>query len=126
MARAQQDVKKFFTGYPQSYRIYSAIERAARELGPMEVSVSPSQVSFRTRRAFAWTWIPAHYPDGDRPPLVLSIALRRKDKSERWNEVVAPRSGWFMHHLELTSEAEVDDDVTAWLRESRELVDTVE
>jgi hypothetical protein len=126
MARSQSDVKKYFSGYPQSFKIYKAIERAGHELGPMEVAVSQSQVSFRTRRAFAWMWIPAQYLTGDRPPLVLSIALRRRDKSKRWKEVVEPRNGWFMHHLELTTEAEADAEVAAWLKEARELVDTVE
>jgi hypothetical protein len=52
------------------------------------------------------------------PPLVLSVALARRDPSARWKETVEPRAGRFMHHLELETEAAVDDQVVDWIREA--------
>lgn len=113
-------VDEFFAGYPDSRRIYDAIEGIARQLGSVEVRVTKSQVAFWRTHPFAWAWRPGQYLSGKRPPLVLSVALRRKDPSKRWKEVVEPRPGRFMHHMELASEDLLDDEVLGWLQEAWE------
>ena len=84
------------------------------------MGVTKSQIAFSIRRGFAWAWTPDRWLRGETAPLVLSIALRRLDESPRWKEVVEPRPGHWMHHLELWSASEVDDDVRAWLLEASE------
>lgn len=89
-------------------------------LGPTEVSPTKSQVAFRSgNAAFAWAWVPAQYLEGRTAPLVLSLRLSRRDPSARWKQVVEPRQGSFMHHLEVFSAGDLDDEVTGWLREAR-------
>ena len=65
-------------------------------------------------------WWPARYLKSD-VPAVLSIALpRRLEHSRRFKEVVNPAPGVWMHHLELRSIADLDDEVAGWLGEARE------
>jgi hypothetical protein len=113
-------VERFFAARADSRRIFGAVERAVRRAGAAEVRATNSQVAFRRARAFAWAWIPGRYLAGERPPLVLSVALRRRDRSPRWKEVVEPRPGWFMHHLELERAKDVDAEVAGWLAEAWE------
>ena len=82
--------------------------------------VTKSQIAFRRRRAFAWVWQPGQYLRGRGAPLVLSMSLPWRDSSPRWKEIVEPAPGRFMHHLELYDSAEVDQDVSAWLRQAWE------
>ncbi|MHB1344909.1 MAG: DUF5655 domain-containing protein [Thermoleophilia bacterium] len=70
------------------------------------------------RRTFAWAWLPDRYLGLDHAPLVLSVALERRDGSCRWKQVVEPSPGRFMHHIELRCTSEIDDDVSRWLREA--------
>lgn len=109
---------EFFEGYPESRRIYAAVERAIERVGPADVRITKSQIAFRRRAGFAWVWIPGRYLSGDRPPLVLSVALPRRDRSPRWKEVVEPRAGRFMHHLEIASEGTIDREVVGWIQEA--------
>jgi len=109
---------EFFAGPPEPRQIFDALRLAVDALGPVEVRVTKSQVAFRRRRAFAWAWMPGAYLRGKHPPLVLTLALRRRDPSPRWKEVVEPYPGRFTHHLELSSPAEIDDEVRAWLQEA--------
>jgi hypothetical protein len=51
---------------------------------------------------------------------LLSIALRRRDLSPRWKEVVEPYPGRFTHHLELFTGEEIDAQVRARLFEAYE------
>jgi hypothetical protein len=48
------------------------------------------------------------------------LGLRHRDESPRWKEVSEPSRGRFVHHLELRSIDDVDDEVEAWLREAWE------
>jgi hypothetical protein len=105
---------------PLSRELFETVRAAVDSIGPAEIRATRSQVAFRRRIAFAWAWVSSQYL-GDRPdfaPLVLSVALRRRDDSPRWKQVVEPSPGRFMHHLELRSADEVDVDVVEWLREA--------
>ena len=109
---------EFFAGREDSARLFESLRSAVDDLGPAELRVTKSQIAFRRREAFAWAWVPGMYLRGKRPPLVLSLSFRRQDSSPRWKEILEPAPGRFMHHLELASTAEIDDEVRAWLREA--------
>lgn len=109
---------EFFEGRPEAWAVFEALRAAIETIGPAEMRLSKSQVAFRRRVGFAYAWTPDRYLRGERPPLVLSIALRRRDPSPRWKEIVEPAPGRFMHHLEMRSAEEVDGEVARWLREA--------
>jgi hypothetical protein len=112
-------LERYFAGRdPVSRELFDVVRSAIESIGPATMRVTRSQVAFRRRRAFAWTWLPGQYLRGDVAPLVLTIALPLRDASARWKEVVEPRPGRFTHHLELRSVADVDGQVLAWLREA--------
>jgi Ser/Thr protein kinase RdoA (MazF antagonist) len=108
----------FFRGHEAARPIYDALAALIATLGRAEVRVTKSQIAFRRRRAFAWAWVPGRYLRGARPPLVLSLSLPRRHRGERWKEIVEPRPGRFMHHVELWSEKDLDQQVRAWLLEA--------
>ena len=108
----------FFAGFPDSRPIFDAVRAALDSLGPVEMRVTRSQIAFRRRVAFAWVWVPDRYLHGGHAPLVLSVALRRRDGSPRWKETVEPAPGRFMHHLELFALDDIDDDIRGWLAEA--------
>ncbi len=109
---------EFFAPYPESKTIFEALAAALASVGPCEMRATKSQVAFRRQRAFAWAWVPAMYLGGSRPPLVVSVALRRRDPSSRWKQVVEPSRGRFMHHMELDGVAAVDEELIRWLAEA--------
>jgi hypothetical protein len=108
-------VGAFFAGHPDGAAVAAAVAASVDAVGPHTVRVTRSQVAFRRRRGFAWLWRPGQYVRSE-VPAVLSVALPVRDGSSRWKEVVQPSPGWWMHHLELSSADEVDDDVHEWLR----------
>jgi hypothetical protein len=108
----------FFRGRDSSRRIFEALRAAVYAIGPAELRVTKSQVAFRRRITFAWAWMPDTYLGPGHAPLVLTVALRRRDPSERWKQVVEPAPGRFTHHLELRSAEEIDGEARAWLAEA--------
>lgn len=111
---------EFFAGQQTARGIFEVVREAVAAAGPAEIRVTKSQVAFRRRTGFAYTWMPAKYLRRGDVPLVLTIALRRRDSSLRWKQIVEPVPGRFTHHLELRSAAEVDDEVRRWLEEAWE------
>lgn len=111
-------LEEFFTGFELSRPFFDVIDAAVNELDDVERRITKSQIAFHRRAGFAWVWVPGRYLAGRGAPLVLSLALRRRDSSPRWKEIVEPRPGMFMHHLELHSLDEIDEDVRGWLREA--------
>ncbi len=109
---------QFFEGRDESRRIFDSVKHAPDAIGACEMRVTKSQVAFRRKRAFAWAWIPDQYLRGHHAPLVLTLALRRRDPWPRWKQIVEPRPGRFTHHLELRGVSEVDDEVCGRLEEA--------
>ena len=112
------DLEAFFAGYEASRPLFDTLWAVVQAIGPAELRVTKSQITFRRRVAFAWAWVPDRYLRGGHAPLVLSVSLRRRDTSPRWKEVVEPSPGRFMHHLELREVGEIDGEVCQWLAEA--------
>ena len=70
-------------------------------------------------RGFAYVWRPGQYVDSE-VPAVLSIALPRRVPSDRFKSVAHPSAKVWMHHIELSDSAQVDDEVRDWLAEAYE------
>lgn len=110
---------QFFAGRdPRSRDLFDAVCSAIMSVGEATIRVTKSEVVFRRRRGFAWVWLPAQYLRGEVAPLVLTIALRRRDDSPRWKQVVEARPERFTHHLELRVAADLDEEILARLREA--------
>ncbi len=118
--RLNRLLDEFFAGRDESRLIFEAVREAVAAIGPAEIRATKSQVAFRRRRGFAYAWMPGMYLRRDDAPLVLTVGLRRRDGSPRWKQVVEPAPGRFTHHLELYAPAEVDAEVSSWLREAWE------
>ena len=112
---------EFFSGRPVSRQLFDSLADALSHIGPTEIRVTKSQVAFRRRIAFAWAWLPGQNLKDRGAPLVLSIALRRRDPSPRWKQVVEPIPRRFMHHLELHHPTDLDAEAQAWLQEAWQL-----
>ena len=106
-----------FEGRPLGYEFYQAATRVIEQFGDVERRATKSQVAFRRRRGFAYVWRPGQYVDSE-VPAVLSIALPRQLRSPRFKSVVHPSDRVWMHHLELSTVDDIDDEVVAWLREA--------
>ncbi len=107
----------FFAGNPVGLATFERVLDRVRGLGPVDVEVTRSQVAFRRRHGFAYLWQPRQYLRRG-APVVLSIALGRCDPSPRFKEVAHPTPRHWIHHLEVSDPAAIDDEVAAWLAEA--------
>lgn len=104
---------------PVALDVLAAVRAALARLSDVEERVTRTQVAFRRSRGFAYLWRPGHVVRSD-VPVVLTLALGRRDDSARWKEVAHPSPRHWMHHLEVRDTAALDDEVMAWLAEAAE------
>ncbi|TAJ18127.1 MAG: hypothetical protein EPO65_09610 [Dehalococcoidia bacterium] len=109
---------QFFDGRPDAAALFDVVRAAIQQHGRARMRVTKSQIAFSRRRGFAWVWTPDRYLRGETAPLVISVALSRRDRSPRWKQVVEPTPGRWMHHLEVRAADEIDGEVAAWLAEA--------
>ncbi|WP_332662636.1 DUF5655 domain-containing protein [Aeromicrobium sp.] len=113
----ERDLTALFGGFPESLAICRRIEQVVATIGEVSVNVTKSQVAFRRRRGFAWVWRPGQYVNNP-VPAVLSIALPREVKSDRFKSVVHPSAKVWMHHIEIRDVSQIDDEIRGWLGEA--------
>jgi hypothetical protein len=116
-AGTQSTPEDVFSNSPDGLRLCHVVRDAILTAVPATIRTTASQVAFRNRRGFAYVWNPRRQLRTE-GPAVLSIALPRRVESSRFKEVVHPSPGVWMHHLELLTADDVDDEVTAWLTEA--------
>lgn len=112
---------QYLADHPDSANLVEAVRHALDRIGPTTEFISTSQIAFRRRRTVARVWAPWQYLSGDVAPLVLTLAFPGPVPSPRWKEIIEPRSGQFVHHLELRHPDDVDREVQAWLEQAWQL-----
>jgi hypothetical protein len=110
------DPDALFAGRPFPLAVVDRTRDIIASFGAATMRTTKRQIAFKRRRGFAYLWPPV-FPDRG-VEIVLSIALSRHDGSTRFKQVAHPAPHIWMHHMEVTDIAQLDDEVTAWLREA--------
>jgi hypothetical protein len=107
-------VDGFFWEKPAETRVlYDALVRVIGEQGPFEPVPTKTRITFMVRVRF--TAVNRVRRDGS---LVCHLWLKRRVESPRFTKVeLLGRSDW-VHHLVLRSEADLDEELRAWMREA--------
>ncbi len=112
---ALPEITAFFSATPLGAATFGWTSGVVAGLGPAVVRLTATQVTFRNRIGFAWIWLPGTWLAHPHAPVVLSLGLRHAIDSDRWKQVVEPYPGRWMHHLEVSDPADLDDEVAGWV-----------
>lgn len=109
------DTGLFFAGEPQMEALYRILEeRMLARCGDFTVEVKRASLSLRNRYLFAWVTMrrrkrgPAEY-------IMLGFGLSFRAESPRLTQVSEPYPGRWTHHVRLSSEADIDDELMDWI-----------
>lgn len=116
--RSPISLDAYFRRDPESARLRDIAIEAVHAAGPSIMRRSRSQLAFRRRSTFAWIWVPRQYLGENAAPLVVSIVRHRQILSKRWKEVVSPRPGVFVHHMEVWRARDLDRIVRRWIADA--------
>lgn len=102
--------------FPGAYAVFEAVRAVVARFGPVEVTATKSQVSFRNRIRFAWLWLPILGLRRGPADVYVSFALPAPIASPRIKEVVEVAPGRFQHHVLVPDASRMDAELVRWLR----------
>ena len=114
------DILFFFDGKPLELSLYQALfQRMEAEFSDASVNVQKSQISFYNKHLFAATSLPVRrkkdWPDHC---IVVTIGLSYRLASPRAAVAVEPYPSRWTHHILVSQEEQIDDELLCWLREA--------
>ncbi|MCU0640797.1 MAG: DUF5655 domain-containing protein [Candidatus Margulisbacteria bacterium] len=112
-------IKQFFAGRPASYRLFQLVKKQLKALGPVKIEVRKTQVSFGTKRKFAWVWLPQMWIKKRlADSITLTFALPRRVRHRQIAEAVQPRPRHWTHHVIIEKPSDLGREVRQWLKEA--------
>ena len=114
------DVLFFFDGHPAELALYEALFRAVEETFPAgRVKVQKTQISFYGRHLFAAASLPVRRrKDWPKICLVVTVGLSYRLESPRVAAASEPYPGRWTHHILVTEEDQIDEELMGWLQEA--------
>ena len=114
------DVLFFFDGKPAELALYETLFRHMEEVFPdASVKVQKSQISFYGRHLFAAASLPVRrkksWPEHC---VVVTVGLSRQMESPRVAVAVEPYPGRWTHHILISEESQIDDELLEWLEKA--------
>lgn len=120
------DILFFFDGKPLELALYEALFRHLEtELSDASVKVQKSQISFYGRHLFGAASLPVrrkkNWPEHC---IVVTIGLPHQLRSPRVAVAVEPYPGRWTHHVLISQEEQIDEELMGWLREAYEFAES--
>ena len=118
----ETDLLFFFDGKPLELSLYEMLFRRMEAAFPAaSVRVQKSQISFYGRHLFAAASLPVRRKrDWPEHCIVVTIGLSYRLESPRVAVAVEPYPNRWTHHVLISGEGQIDDELMGWLREAYE------
>lgn len=111
----------FFRDHLPALPLYETLaERILSEFPETTVKVQKTQISFANKHNFAFvSFLPVRRAK-DRPPVYITVSfgLRRREDSPRIDAASEPYPNRWTHHMLVSSQSEIDEELMDWIREA--------
>ncbi|MDD5937605.1 MAG: DUF5655 domain-containing protein [Clostridiales bacterium] len=112
----ESDLLFFFDGRPSELSLYHALFRHLNAMFlQASVRVQKSQISFYGRHLFAMVSLPRRKRDRG---IVVTFGLARRLASPRITMAVEPYPNRWTHHVSVSEEQQMDEELLGWLQEA--------
>ena len=121
MSTTEADIARFFEGRTASFKLFKALRRLIEKVCSPRIEVSKTQISFGEQYKYLWVWLPQTWV-ATRPAnsITLTIATGGKLQSDRIEESVEPKKGYWTHHILIKSKADLDHELGELIKASHD------
>jgi len=106
------ELEAHFRGKSKEMRaLFDHVVAAVQELGPVRILPEKTRIAFQTRMSFAQVTPRQRWLDGH-------VVLARRLESPRFRRIETFSARNHVHVFRLVTEADIDDEFRAWLREA--------
>ena len=111
----------FFGQHIEALPLYEKLEdQILMEIPDVKVKVAKTQISFSSKRGFAFVSFNPCRRAKERPAvwMTVSFGLGYRKEAERVDVATEPYPGRWTHHVMVGSTAEIDDELLGWIKEA--------
>ena len=115
------DILSFFSHRMEALPLYEKLEEhILEEIPDAKVKVAKTQISFSTKRGFAFVSFNPCRRAKERPAawMTVSFGLGYRKEAERVDVATEPYPGRWTHHVMVGSTAEIDEELLGWIKEA--------
>lgn len=115
------DVLFFFEKMPDALPLFETLEkRLVQTVGEYTTRVQKTQIAYTNRHVFTCVSFLKVRKARQRPRayIVVTFGLNRKVESPRIDAAVEVYPGRWTHHVLISRQAEVDDELMSWIQEA--------
>ena len=109
----------FFNEKPAALPLYEAFaQRLFTEIDNVTIKVQKTQISFSNKYNFAFvSFLPARKAkERPKPYITVTFGLRYKKESPRIDAASEPYPNRWTHHVLISPEKEIDDELMGWIK----------
>ena len=119
MDKTENDIANFFRGREASLKLFNLLRRLIERNCSPEIEVSRTQISFGEVYKYIWIWLPQTWiKKRQEDSLTLTIVTGKKIESDRIEESVQPKKGYWTHHIIIKSSNDIDKEIECLIQES--------
>ena len=111
------DAMQFFDRRPRELTLYQDCEHKVLDICPdTHIRVQKTQITFANRHGFAFVSLPRRKVK--EPTIVVSFGLSYRVESPRIWVATEPYPNRWTHHVLVSDEAQLDDELLGWIKEA--------
>lgn len=117
----EDNVLLFFEEHGDALPLYEKFEkRILEEIPDVTIKVQKTQITFYNRHLFSCVSFAKVRKAKERPPvyIVITFGLDHKAESSRIDIATEPYPNRWTHHVLISSEEEIDDELMGWVKEA--------
>src|SRR5687767_8254204 len=117
--KTENDIAKFFHGRDASLKLFKVLRKLIERNHSPKIEVSKTQISFGEHYKYIWVWLPQTWikkrPESS---ITLTIVTGKKIRSDKIEESVQPKKGYWTHHIIIESSKDIDKEIEDLIQES--------
>ena len=121
MENMNQEILFFFDKHMDALPLYEAFERKVlSEIGNVTIRVQKTQISFSNKHNFAFvSFLPVRKAK-ERPKIyiVITFGLSYRVDSPRIDAASEPYPNRWTHHVLISGQEEIDEELISWVKEA--------
>lgn len=115
----ENDIEKFFYGRDASFELFKRLRKLIERNCSPTIEVSKTQISFGEDYKYLWIWLPQTWiKKRFQNSITLTIVTGMKINSEKIEESVQPKKGYWTHHIIINNSKDIDKEVENLVQES--------
>lgn len=117
--KTENDIAKFFRGRDASLKLFKLLLKLIERNRSPKIEVSKTQISFGEDYKYIWVWLPQTWiKKRSENSITLTIVTGKKNRSDKIEESVQPKKGYWMHHIIIESSKDIDKEIEDLIQES--------